>query len=371
MKPFTIYFPQFYPTPTNNNVWGEGFTDWTLVAYANLKNKWQRRAPARGFYDGSSIDIHLSQIDEMRNYGLGGLALYHYWFFSHQELNAVEKTILNRNIDFPWFLIWATESWSKRWVGETTPILELNNNPSYDLIKKHCLYLAQCFENENYLKINNKPVFIIYNPSHFSDPQKTVNMYRDILFKMGFDICLGHFIKNPFDINYSNIFDINYLFEPRLFFGFQRLARGNKSKKISDLIVNTFGEAMKNKLLIFLDSFQQTGKTYSSDKFLKYLSSNERLLFSKKITSNFQNVLSPGWNNTPRYADKFTCLESIDPQNFSKILKNSCLNCPSIPPLINAWNEWSEGAAVEPCAYFGNDYLKEIKECFNKSSYLP
>ena len=76
MKPFAIYFPQFYPTATNDVAWGHGFTDWALVSTANLYDRWQRRAPLRGFYDGSQPELHRSQMQQMHASGLGGLALF-------------------------------------------------------------------------------------------------------------------------------------------------------------------------------------------------------------------------------------------------------------------------------------------------------
>ena len=66
MKPFAVYFPQFYPTATNDMAWGAGFTDWALVANANMRKHWPRRAPAAGFYDGSSTTVHAHQMAEAK-----------------------------------------------------------------------------------------------------------------------------------------------------------------------------------------------------------------------------------------------------------------------------------------------------------------
>lgn len=122
MRPFAIYFPQFYPIATNDDSWGNGFTDWVLVANANMRNLWSRRAPARGFYDGASRQVHIEQMEEARQACLGGFGVYHYWFFTHQELAAFERTRLQDpgQMRFPWFLIWATEGWSRRWLGDPT-----------------------------------------------------------------------------------------------------------------------------------------------------------------------------------------------------------------------------------------------------------
>lgn len=363
MKPFVIYFPQFYPTKTNDDAWGAGFTDWSLVANANLRNSWVRRAPRRGFYDGSSAPVHLEQIEEMKYFKLGGVAVYHYWFFTHQELGAFENTLLGRDSKFPWFLIWATESWSKRWLGDSSKIISLDDSPTDYDIEVHCDYIARCFSNGFYLNLFGKPFFVFYNLAHFSNPGEVVGSYRRALNDRGFDVCFGHFVKNPFDFQYSSYVDVSYLFEPRLFFGAQRIGRGRGAKKIYDVIKKLMG-GDASRFLTFVDRFQQRGTSYRPEDFLLYIESCDRRGGVMDLNGQIQDVLSPGWNNTPRYSERFTALDNINPRDFSRLVCQSSNNNRSIPVLLNAWNEWSEGAAVEPCAYFGDRYLSAISSAF-------
>lgn len=361
MRPFSIYFPQFYPTPTNDKAWGVGFTDWSLVANANLHQRWLRRSPLRGYYDGASAEVHHSQLDEMMKFGLGGVAVYHYWFFSHQELPAFESTLLQKSNDFPWFLIWATEGWSKRWIGDATEIIHLKNTPSIDDIEVHCDHLAQCFMKNDYFKVNGRPVFVIYNISHFDNPEEVLRLYSKCLDRRGFNVFFIQFIKNPLDVNYSMFFDASYLFEPRLFFGMQRIGRGGFAKKIQRQLTSKLGDEAVAKLMLYLDRFQQKGARYCAEDFIAYMKSDARISIIKNTNTPVQDVISPGWNNTPRYNEKFTCLENIDHDIFANLVLNSSKKCEQLPPLINAWNEWSEGAAIEPCAYLGARYLEAIK----------
>jgi hypothetical protein len=80
-----------------------------------------------------------------------------------------------------------------------------------------------------------------------------------------------------------------------------------------------------------------------------------------KLNCPVQNVLTSGWNNAPRYRQHFTELEVPEPEEFSLMLR-AALSSPKfsvdIPLLCNAWNEWSEGAAIEPCHYLGDTMLK-------------
>jgi hypothetical protein len=360
MRPFAIYFPQFYPTPTNDLAWGHSFTDWVLVANANLRDRWSRRAPQRGFYDGSSAEIHRKQISEMKQFGLGGMAVYHYWFYTHQELAAFESTLLAQSQGFPWFLIWASEGWSKRWLGNPSPILRLSDAPTMADIAKHCDYLASCFSSPDYFRVDHRPLFVFYNLGHFLDPSAVVHQYRLAMKQRGHDVCWGHFVKNPFDTQYSRLVDITYLFEPRLFFSLQSSFRGNTAKRIHNWLKSTLGDAMLTGLTVLKDKVTKRGITYSAELFLSYTKSKKRVALIQNITGTVQDVFSPGWNNTPRYSERFTSMTDIDPQEFAELVAQSSNRCKSYPPLINAWNEWSEGAAIEPCAYYGTRYLDAI-----------
>ena len=361
MKPFVIYFPQFYPTPINNEVWGKDFTDWTLVQYANMLNSWKKMMPSRGYYDGSNSNLHLEQFSEINSAGIGGIGLYHYWFYDSHELSEVEKTLLDysNELNTKWFLIWATENWSKRWIGDSTEILSFSKNPSNKDITQHCVYLESIFSNDKYFKISGKPVFIIYNLGHFSEPSKVVDAYKQWFSDRGITLLIGQFIKNPYEASHSSTVDFNYLFEPRLFFGLGRKFRGNFSKSIFDRVQSLLGGKFINRTSILMDYLQNSNISYSYESFISYLGSDKRQSFVDSLTSPHQDVINFGWNNTPRYGNRFTELRHASKSDCIDVLKGSNFN-KEIPLLLNAWNEWSEGAAIEPCFYNGAKYLDAI-----------
>ena len=361
MKPFSIYFPAYYATDTNDRAWGKGFTDWALVAHANLHDRWSRRAPRRGFYDGSSRDVHEAQMDEMQSYGLGGMAVYHYWFYTRQELPHFEGSLLGGagRPTLPWFLVWASEGWSRRWLGDPRSIADLATRPTAADIGAHCRHLIRCFEQPSYFRWRGKPLFVWYHLGHFEEPEKVIDDYRECLRRMGTEVAVGHFIKNPFDARYSRLVDASYLFEPRLYFGSKRAGRGSTAKAAFERIRRAVGEAAAQRLLLLLDRFQQKGQTFSAQDHLLYLESEERArLFD--LPGAIQDVISPGWNNTPRYDTRYTALEDTPTVAFAERVRQAAARSDAPPALINAWNEWSEGAAIEPCAYFGSRYLEAL-----------
>jgi hypothetical protein len=208
--------------------------------------------------------------------------------------------------------------------------------------------------------LQGKPLFVWYHLSHFDRPEELVDRYRSALRRHGFEVVVGHFIKNPFDSALAAVADVSYLFEPRLYFGFQRASRGARAKKAFDMVTRLLGERAAQRLLLLVDLFQQKGHVFPAVDYLAYRCAEARQCFVGALPGAVQEVVSPGWNNAPRYEDRFTALESITPEVLAEQLRSANATVSGLPPLINAWNEWSEGAAVEPCAYFGSRYLDAL-----------
>jgi len=365
MKKYAIFFPQFHQVKVNDDAWGVGFTDWALVASANAFDSWERRAPAGGFYDLSDSNEVQKQFNDAANSGLDGFGIYHYRFEDGPELTAVERYLDDAQLPegFGYFFIWANENWSKRWAGKDTELLKtVATEPTRDQIREHVEYLKPFMESKSYRRVDNKPLFVIYRPEFFVDPLSSVKLYREEFNRVGVDISLGYFISSPSDVEYSRSFDFCYLFEPRLFF---RLNGIGRSRFVTS-IFRWLTHAISYSYLEYLSELVRkiTGKKstfYEFSRFLRYFNSPERAAIVKSLACPSQNVLTCGWNNAPRYRDRFTALAVPSPKQFQEILDFAVCDSTmyeDLPLICNAWNEWSEGAALEPCAYFGNTLLK-------------
>jgi hypothetical protein len=365
MKRYAIFFPQFHRVKVNDIAWGYGFTDWALVAAANAFNLWRRRAPACGFYDLSRITDIADRFETAAAAGLNGFGIYHYRFDDGPELNVVESYLhqFPTPAGFKYFFIWANEDWSKRWVDKDTKILKsVPTAPSRKQVADHVKYLKPYMESESYTKVATKPMFVMYRPDWFKEPAATVGLYREEFERAGLNVSLGFFVKNVLDVEYSKLFDFCYIFEPRMFFNFQGLRSNiilvNIYKKLLSLMSSEKGEWLSEHINRIS---RKDSNKFSFADFLSYFKSDERQQLIKSLDCLVQNVLTSGWNNAPRYRQYFTQVEVPDPEQFSVMLELSLLNrscSEDIPLLCNAWNEWTEGAAIEPCAYLGDALLK-------------
>jgi len=374
VRRYAIFFPQFHQVRVNDLAWGHGFTDWALVAVANAFDYWTRRSPACGFYDLANPNDVRAQFDAAAVAGLDGFGMYHYYFTDGSELDAVERYLHKSQPPpgFQYFLIWANENWSRRWAGRNTEILKTASSaPGIKQISDHVRYLKPYMESGSYTRIANKPMFVIYRPDVFKDPAATIALYRDEFARAGIHPSIGYFAKNVSDAEYSHIFDFCYIFEPRAFLNFSGIRKnrvaGQVFKKVLRLLADERAEMVSEHTVRLLN---RGARKYSFASFLAYFSSSDRKALLQSLKCPVQNVLTCGWNNAPRYRQRFTEVEVPTPNQFSEMLELSLRDdgcSEALPLLCNAWNEWSEGAAIEPCMYLGDGLLRS----FVSNSLVP
>ena len=366
MKRFAIFFPQFYQVEVNDRAWGQGFTDWTLVATANAFNYWKRRAPSDGFYDLSRMSDIQARFEIAANAGLDGFGIYHYRFDDGPELDTVERYLRQSHLPdgFNYFFIWANEDWSRRWVDNDTKTLKsVSTAPSREQVAEHVSYIKPYMESVSYAKIADKPIFIIYRPDWFKEPAATLGLYRQEFERIGLNVSIGFFAKNVADLEYSELFDFCYIFEPRMFFNFRGFRKNRLAVNIYKKLLNTMPSEKGQWLSEHINRLSRRhSNQFSFGEFLTYFKSNERTRLIQSSRCLVQNILTAGWNNAPRYRQHFTQVDVPNSDQFSAMLEISfndhgCTE--DIPLLCNAWNEWSEGAAIEPCAYLGDTLLKD------------
>lgn len=84
----------------------------------------------------------------------------------------------------------------------------------------------------------------------------------------------------------------------------------------------------------------------------------------------------PGWDNTARRQHAGGCFEHSTPGAFQAWLEESITDTRQQHfgderlVFINAWNEWAEGAYLEPDRRFGHTYLEAVSNALDASRLL-
>jgi lipopolysaccharide biosynthesis protein len=346
-----FYLPQYHPIPENDEWWGKGFTEWTNVAKAKSQfpGHYQPHIPADlGFYDLRLPETRQAQAELAKNHGIEGFCYWHYWFHGKRLLERPFNEVLaTGQPDSPFCLAWANESWSRRWLGEEKEVLQEQTYSAEDDLN-HIRWLMNAFADSRYIRVNGRPLFLIYRPRHLPEPERTTEVFRSQCVKAGLPepFLLGIDAHCPnFDCR-SIGFDGTVKFDPQLGF-----------------------------LPYFMDDGKQLAKLKRNLKFgvpsskLKIYDYDEAQNSMKRIKPDFPCFPSVfvGWDNTPRRGENGIMIVNATPEKFASHLAEavrSSLDKPCEDRLIfiNAWNEWAEGNHLEPDLKWGLSYLEAIKK---------
>ncbi|MGI5850191.1 MAG: glycoside hydrolase family 99-like domain-containing protein [Christensenellales bacterium] len=370
IKIVPIYFPQFHAIPENNVWWGEGFTDWANVKSGQplYEGHHQPRVPLNNnYYDLSKKGTIAWQVELAKKYSVFGFTIYHYWFDGKQLLETPEKLFLqNKDLTIPFCLNWANESWSRRWEGKDTEILqEQLHEPSINKWEEHFRYLLDFFKDQRYIRIDNKPVFIIYRPHLIKKLDNMIAYWQKRANQSGFDGIYMIAVK-AFEFPNNHLlknFDACMYFQP--FETMNSTAMLGKNTYIHRLI-RMMPESLVDKIRVVNKRMKKSGRVYNYDEVCRHIIHNAA---DPKIPVYPSLFLE--WDNTARYGKKSTVFRGCTPERFEYWLDMLCqkvLRSANKEKIIfiNAWNEWAEGTYLEPDTKNGYGYLDAVYRCVQK-----
>ena len=345
-----FYLPQFHPIPENDEWWGKGFTEWTNVTKAQplYKGHYQPNLPSDlGFYDLRVPETRIEQTELARQYGIEGFCYWHYWFGNGRRIleRPFQEVLKTKQPDFPFCLGWANETWTGVWHGEPNRILIEQQYPGKEDYEKHFYALLEAFEDERYLTIDNKKLFVLHRASKLPEPEKFIEIWRNLASKEG----IGDFF---FVATATNLKPIENGFDGVIYHAPTTQLKHLNPKKHKRLI---------DKLPLLSKSKKEVGpKVY---EYKDVVESN----FNDPLPSQQFPVVIPNWDNTPRSARNGIVLDNSSPKLFGQILEKAINLIQDREPnhriiFVKSWNEWAEGNYLEPDRRFGRGYLETVKQ---------
>jgi len=356
IRAIAFYLPQFHPIPENDSWWGKGFTEWTNVAKAKplFKGHYQPHLPADlGFYDLRLPEVRQAQVDLAREYGLYGFCYFHYWFNAKRLLHRpFDEVLASGHPDFPFCLCWANENWTRIWDGGDSEVL-MKQTYSHEDDLAHIRWLANAFADPRYIRIENKPLFIIYRAHKLPNIRKTTAIWRDECRRLG----IGEVFLCRIDTGVDTLppkevgLDAAVEFHPNPWDLGARLG----SHRLREFRWHDLHFFLRQKLL---------GDDINAHSYRHLVSSMRR-----RIQPDYLRIpcVIPSWGNSPRYPRRGVVFIESSPKLFHQWLVATranlakSTNTPRIL-FVNAWNEWAEGNHLEPDQRYGRSYLEALRE---------
>jgi GT2 family glycosyltransferase len=336
------YLPQFYLIPENEEAWGRGFTEWTNVTRAlpQFAGHYQPHLPSDlGFYDLSNEEALERQVALARKYGISGFCIHYYWFGGKRLLEKPVATLYRRkDLDIRFCLCWANETWSRRWDGSEDDVLVPQiHTPESE--KQFIEDAVRYMDDPRYLTIDGRPVLVVYRSELLVDPERTIEHWRNVALRsVGKDLFLLRGMTFQPTVH-VNGFDAAVQFPPH------HLDPGDTSASKA----------------LFNSEF--SGRIY---EYPALLSLAKRQL--REYDFPVIPTAMPGWDNTPRRGGAGSCFHGSTPAHYAAWLTEAAAFAKQNPVggssyvFINAWNEWAEGAHLEPDQKFGHAYLRATVE---------
>jgi lipopolysaccharide biosynthesis protein len=342
-----FYLPQFHAIPENDRWWGKGFTEWTNVIAARpiFPGHDQPKLPADlGFYDLRLRDTVAAQAALAEMAAIGGFMYYHYWFAGKQLL---ERPILDRlqgDVALPFCLMWANENWTRRWDGRESDILvgqHYEEVPAARFIDD----VMPILKDGRYMKVDGRAILAVYRPGQIPDLPQVIASWREAARRAG----VGEILVLGVDV-------------AREFHGV-----GDGANRAG--LDGRLGFPPHNALWKWASRRQFGPARGFSGRFLSYSATARDAI--RKLNAGLPGDYYPGvmvgFDNTARRQLNPDIWYGSNPYTFRRWLSAAAKAVADREPdrrlvFVNAWNEWAEGAMLEPSLRMGSTCLLAVRD---------
>ncbi|MBP1872371.1 lipopolysaccharide biosynthesis protein [Ensifer adhaerens] len=345
VKSIAFYLPQMHPIPENDAWWGRGFTEWANVSKAvpRFSGHYQPRLPGElGFYDLRCVETMRRQVELANIYGLSAFCFYYYWFSGHRLLERpLDMFLSNQDLQLDFCVCWANENWTRRWDGLESDILISQKHSEQDSEAVFNDWLRY-FQDKRYIKVDGKPLLLIYRPDLIPDFERTTRTWREMARNAGYR-GLHIVAANAFGNQELSVAGLDGLYE---------FPPHNVRVPHVDASLTWFEGNHKTHAFSYGDAVQFAETQHESAA-------------DEPVTIHPGALV--GWDTEARKPGRGDVMVGSNPTLFRRWLSSAYRKAlrsgPNAPKLvfINAWNEWAEGAYLEPDRRHGYGYLTALR----------
>jgi hypothetical protein len=346
------YLPQYHPIKQNDEWWGPGFTEWVTTAAARplFKGHFQPRIPGElGFYDLRLAETRDAQARLAAEHGIEGFCYWHYWLGQGREMleRPFKQVLESGQPDFPFCLGWANHDWKGVFFGAQKKMLAKQEYPGETDHRQHFDSVLKAFRDPRYVRVNNRPLFLIYRPADIPDAKAFVALWRDLAKQAGLT---GIYFVGEETSTESGT---------RERFGLDAISY-TRHRHIEQIETsrNLFKRAARKILGVNLQL-----KVYDYKDAMRFFL-KEGPLNPKEIPS-----IVPGWDTTARLGRDATILRGATPELFRQHVRDVFKRCQEAARpaeenivFIKSWNEWAEGNYLEPDRKYGRAFLEALRD---------
>ena len=348
VKVIALYLPQYHPIKENDEWWGKGFTEWHNVVKAKplFHGHYQPKLPADlGFYDLRLSDTREAQAELAKSAGVYGFAYWHYWFGDGKRLleRPSNEGLISGKPDYPFCFAWANHSWyAKTWDPDKKDRLLIEQKYlGKEDNEKHFYAILDAFKDHRYIRINNKPVFLVFKPLLLKDANLFIAQWQELAKQNGLDGI--YFIGQGIESEFNDILEL----------GFDAVNHEEVNKvHASQSVFIRLIKQIKRTLL-------RTPRCYD------YLTAMKQMISVRDVDENIMPTICPNYDHTPRSGTRGLVFTNSTPETFRchvrQILDLEKKKSNKVV-FLKSWNEWGEGNYMEPDIRFGDAYIRVLKE---------
>jgi lipopolysaccharide biosynthesis protein len=337
-----FYLPQFHPIPENDGWWGEGFTEWRNVARANplFDGHHQPARPDTPFGEYSLLDpdVVAWQTELAAAHDVDAFIYYHYWFDGQRLLEQPLDMYLKTDLPHGFAICWANENWTRRWDGKQHDVLmgqRYDDSTPLEVFASFVPYLS----DPRYLRLDGRAVVMVHRADQLPEPAAYAGAWRAEAVRLG----LGELWLVASETTHG--------LHPRVL-GFDAIA---EFPPVGD---STLGTLLRRRPANVVNGFK--GRLHSYQRLMDAYLARSQPDFVR------HPCVVPRWDNTARRGENATCFVGASPRAYSDWLRcarerEAALRGSTGLVLINAWNEWAEGAYLEPDDRYGMAYLEATR----------